>query len=190
VLERGQLNNLAYLGNDLILVQRFGAVLSGLEAETSAELLRLVFAQYWSMRSYDFVLDYELNQAQQQLKELPQYYQFWRILGRYHHFSSEAIAFAMDKISITQSMHTVLMGEAQVETDWSLRDLYQEARSVFRMEALNARVETKLARIDSAYTVAREQLSANFYILLDIIFLSFLIWSIVDTLLLARIAFR
>lgn len=190
VLEREQIKNLAYFGNDLVLVQRFGAVLSGLEAETSGELLSLVLAQYWSMRSYDYVLDYELNQAQQQLEELPQYYQFWRMPARYRDFSKEAIAFAQDKLSITQSMHTVFGSETQIETDWSLRELYEEARAALGMEVLYTRVETKLARIDSAYSVAREQLSANFYILLDIIFLSFLVWSIVDTILLARIAFR
>jgi hypothetical protein len=164
--------------------------LSGFEAETNAELLSLVLAQYWSMRSYDYVLDHEINNAQQQLEELPKYYQFWRMPGRYHDFSTEAIDFAKDKLSITQSLHTVVGGEHQIESDWSLRELYEEARKAFGLEALSTRVEAKLAKIDSAYNVAREQLSANFYILLDIIFLSFLVWSIVDTVLLARIAFR
>jgi hypothetical protein len=142
------------------------------------------------MRSYDYVLDHEINNAQQQLEELPKYYQFWRMPGRYHDFSTEAIDFAKDKLSITQSLHTVVGGEHQIESDWSLRELYEEARKAFGLEALSTRVEAKLAKIDSAYNVAREQLSANFYILLDIIFLSFLVWSIVDTVLLARIAFR
>lgn len=190
IVEREQLKNLGYFGNDLILVHRFGAVLSGFEAETNAELLSLVLAQYWSMRSYDYVLDHEINNAQQQLEELPKYYQFWRMPGRYHDFSTEAIDFAKDKLSITQSLHTVVGGEHQIESDWSLRELYEEARKAFGLEALSTRVEAKLAKIDSAYNVAREQLSANFYILLDIIFLSFLVWSIVDTVLLARIAFR
>jgi hypothetical protein len=190
ILEREQLKNLGYFGNDLILVHRFGAVLSGIEAETNAELLSLVLAQYWSMRSYDYVLDHELNKAQEQLEELPQYYQVWRMPGRYHDFSNEAIDFAKDKLSITQSLHTVVGGENQIESDWSLRELYEEARKAFGIEMLYARVEAKLTKIDSAYNVAREQLSANFYILLDIIFLAFLIWSIVDTLLLARIAFE
>ncbi len=87
-------------------------------------------------------------------------------------------------------MHTLLGSESQIEADWALRELYEEAQAAFGVEALVARVETKLARIESAYNVAREQLSANFYILLDIIFLAFLVWSIFDTLLLARIAFR
>ena len=190
VLEREPLENLAYFGNDLILVRRFGAVLSGAEADTSADVLSLVLAQYWSMRSYDHVLDHELSQAQQQLEELPKYYEFWRMPGRYHDFSNEAIDFAKDKITITQSMHTLLGSESQIEADWALRELYEEAGAAFGMEAIVARVETKLTRIESAYNVAREQLSANFYILLDIIFLTFLVWSIIDTLLLARIAFR
>jgi hypothetical protein len=190
ILKREPLRNLGYFGNDLILVQRFGAVLSGVEAETNAELLSLVLAQYWSMRSYDHVLDHEMNKAQQQLEKLPQYYQVWRMPGRYHHFSNEAIDFAKDKLSITQSMHTVVGGETRVESDWSLREIYEEARKAFGIEVLYARVDAKLTKIDAAYNVAREQLSANFYILLDIIFLSFLVWSIIDTVLLARIAFR
>jgi hypothetical protein len=190
LLEREPLENLAYFGNDLILVRRFGAVLSGAEAETSADLLSLVLAQYWSMRSYDHVLDHELSQAQEQLEELPKYFEFWRMPARYHDFSNEAIDFAKDKITITQSMHTLLGSESQIEADWALRELYEEAQSAFGVEALVGRVETKLARIEAAYNVAREQLSANFYILLDIIFLAFLVWSVVDTLLLARIAFR
>jgi hypothetical protein len=190
VLEREPLVNLAYFGNDLLLVHRFGAVLSGAEADTSAELLSLVLAQYWSMRSYDYVLDHELSQALDQLEELPKYYQLWRMPGRYHDFSNEAMDFAKDKITITQSMHTLLGSESQIEADWALRELYEEAQAAFGVQALVGRVETKLTRIESAYNVAREQLSANFYILLDIIFLAFLVWSIFDTLLLARIAFR
>ena len=173
-----------------IQVKTRTAVLSGAEAETSAELLSLVLAQYWSMRSYDHVLDHELSQAQEQLEELPKYFEFWRMPGRYHDFSNEAIDFAKDKITITQSMHTLLGSESQIESDWALRELYEEAGAAFGVQVLVGRVETKLARIEAAYNVAREQLSANFYILLDIIFLAFLVWSIFDTLLLARIAFR
>jgi hypothetical protein len=189
-LERERLGNLGYFENDLVLVWRFGAVLATPEAKTIVGLLGLVLAQRWSLRSYDVVLDNELDQAQRQLSDLPPYFRFWRMPGRYRDFSREAIAFAQDKLAITASMHSVSADVPLVESDWHMRALYEHARASFRVDALVRRVETKLDRVEAAYNSAREFLSTNFSILLDMIFLVFLIWSVFDTVLLALVAFR
>ncbi|HWN82992.1 MAG TPA: hypothetical protein VNM87_12915 [Candidatus Udaeobacter sp.] len=189
-LERERLGNLGYLEQELILVWRFGAVLATPEARTITDLLGVVLAQQWSLRSYDAVLDHELDQAQRQLSDLPPYFHFWRMPGRYRDFSREAIAFARDKLTITASMHSVSADVPLVEEDWHMRALYEHARASFRVDALERRVETKLDRVEAAYNSARELLSTNFSILLDMIFLVFLIWSILDTVLLALVAFR
>ena len=160
------------------------------EARTVVDLLGLVLAQQWSLRSYDVVLDHELDQAQRQLSDLPPYFHFWRMPGRYRDFSREAIAFAQDKLTITASMHSVFADAPLVEADWHMRALYEHARASFRVDALVRRVETKLDRVEAAYNSARELLSTNFSILLDMIFLVFLIWSVLDTVLLALVAFR
>jgi hypothetical protein len=188
VLEREKLQNYGYYENEMILIERFGAVVYSPESATLLNLMKLAYSQYWSLKSYNFLLDKELDNAQHVLEHLPPYYKFWLIPSQYQRFSKEALDFGRDKLAIIESLYSVGPNVPRIDADWHLRTLYGSVRKVFTIEELYKTVDTKLSRIEEAYNSAREFLSTNFFILLDIIFFASLAWSVIDTLLLLRIA--
>lgn len=190
VLEKEKLINYGYYENEIVLIKRFGAAIFSPESHIIREMIKLAFAQYWSLRSYNFILDYELDTAQRLLAKLPPYYKFWSIPGAYQRFSNEATSFDRDKISIVDSLYNVIASVARVESDWHLRTLHTSVNSVFEIEELHKTVETKIEHITDSYNSAREFLSTNFFILLDIIFFLSLIWSILDTFLLWKLSVK
>ncbi|MHB9155399.1 MAG: hypothetical protein ACYC5N_06875 [Endomicrobiales bacterium] len=187
VMEQEKLVNNGYYENELILIKRFGAVVFSEEASTIVEMIKLAFAQYWSMRSYNFILDHEMETSQKLLEKLPPYYKFWQIPQSYQRFSSEALDFDRDKISIVDSLYNVLSNIPKVDSDWHLHTIHQNVNKVFNIEELHRTVETKIERIESSYNSAREFLSPNFFLLLDLIFFLSLVWSIIDTFLLWKL---
>ena len=190
VLEREKLQNYGYYENEMILSERFGAVVYSPESATILNLIKLAYSQYWSLKSYNFLLDQELDNAQHVLEHLPPYYKFWQIPSQYQRFSKEALDFGRDKLAIIESLYSVGPNIPRIDADWHLRTLYASIRKIFTIEELYKTVDTKLSRIEEAYNSAREFLSTNFFILLDIIFFASLAWSIIDTLLLLKIAHR
>lgn len=188
VFEKEPLGNFGYYENEAILLKRFGAVISSSESETILELIALSYAQYWSLKSYHFVLDSETDNAQKLLENLPPYYKFWQFPSRYQKFSREAIDFGKDKLSIIDSLYNVSTNIPKIDADWHLRTIYKDITKVFNIDELYKTVEVKLDRIEESYSQAREFLSTNFFILLDIIFALWLIWGVFDTLLLLYIA--
>jgi hypothetical protein len=188
VFQKEPLGNFGYYENEIILVKRFGAVISSAEFETVLDLTALAYAQYWSLKSYSFVLDSEIDSAQKLLERLPPYYKFWQFPSQYQKFSKEALDFAKDKLSIVDSLYNVSTNIPKIDSDWHLRTLYNDIAKVFNIEELYKTVEIKLNRIEESYNQARETLSTNFFILLDIIFALWLIWGILDTFLLLHIA--
>jgi len=173
----------------MILIERFGAVVYSPEAPDLLNLIKLAYSQYWSLKSYNFLLDRELDNTQQVLEHLPPYYKFWLIPNQYQRFSKEAMDFGRDKLAIVESLYSsVGPNIPRIDSDWHLRTLYASLRKVFTIEELYKTVDTKLERIEEAYNSAREFLSTNFFILLDIIFFVSLAWSVVDTVLLLKIA--
>jgi len=188
VLEQEKLTNYGYYENEMILIKRFGALVFSEESSTIMEMIKLAFAQYWSLRSYNFILDHELDTSQKLLSNLPPYYKFWKIPGAYQRFSSEALDFDRDKISIVDSLYNVVSNVPKVESDWHLSILHQNVNKVFNIEDLYKTVETKIERIAESYNSARDFLSTNFFILLDIIFFVSLVWSVLDTFLLWKLS--
>lgn len=188
VFQKEPLGNFGYYENEVILIKRFGAVVSSAEFETILDLIALACAQYWSLKSYHFVLDSETDQAQKLLEHLPPFYKFWQIPSRYHRFSREAIDFGKDKLSIVDSLYNVSTNLPRIDSDWHLRTVYKDISKVFNIDELYRTVEIKLNRIEESYNQAREFLSTNFFILLDIIFFAWLIWGVLDTILLLYIA--
>jgi hypothetical protein len=188
VLEQDKLQNYGYYENELVLIKRFGAAVYSPEVGTILEMIKLAYAQYWSMRSYNFILDHELRTSQKLLEKLPPYYKFWLIPQSYQRFSSEALDFDRDKISIVDSLYNVLGNIPQVDSDWHMRTLHQNINKVFNIEDLHRTVETKIERIEESYKSARDFLSTNFFILLEICFFLSLVWTIIDTFLLWKVA--
>jgi len=188
VLQKEPLGNFGYYENELILQKRFGAVISSPESETILDLIALAYAQYWSLKSYHFVLDSEIDSAQKLLEHLPPFYKFWQIPSRYNKFSHESIDFGKDKLSIVDSLYNVSVNISRIDADWHLQTIYKSVEKVFNIEELYRTVEIKLSRIEESYTQAREFLSTNFFILLDIIFAMWLVWGIIDTCILVYIA--
>src|SRR3954467_3418293 len=98
--------------------------------------------------------------------------------------------FSRDKLAIVESLYTVGTQIPRIDADWHLRTIYTSIRKVFTIDEWYRTVELKLSRVEESYNSAREFLSTNFFILLDIIFFTSLVWSVVDTLLLWNIAHR
>jgi len=190
VMQQEALVNYGYYENEIVLIKRFGAVVFSDEDATIIGMIKLAFARYWSLRSYNYILDHEMETSQKLLERLPPYYRFWRILKAYQLFSSEAMAFDRDKISIVDSLYNVVSTIPKVEASAHLRSLHSNVNTVFNIESLHRTVETKISRIAESYNSAREFLSNNFFIMLNIIFLLTLIWSILDTFLLWKLSVK
>lgn len=188
VFQKEPLGNFGYYENEVILLKRFGAVASSSESAVVLDLIALGYAQYWSIKSYHYYMDNEMSNAQKLLENLPPYYKFWSIPSRYQQFSREAIDFGKDKLSIIDSLYNISTDSPRIDNDWHLRTLNKSIAKVFNVEELYRTLETKLTRVEDSYNQAREFLSTNFFILLDIIFFLWLAWGIVDTLLLLSIA--
>lgn len=190
VLEQEKLRNLGYYENELILIKRFGAVVSSAEADTIADLIRLAYALYWSLRSYNFFLEKEIDHAQALLARLPPYYKFWAMPSRYQTFSKEAIDFVRDKLAIVDSLHNVQANIPRIESDWHLRTIYKNVEKEFDIDELSQSVDTKLSRIEDSYNSARDFISTNFFIAVEIVLILSLFWMMLDTSLLFIIAHK
>lgn len=190
LLEKEPLQNYGYYNDEIIIIKRYGAILSTQYSKELLELLRFTYAQYWSLRSYNYILNKELSQAQILLEDIPSYTNVWATFRRYHHFSKEALEFSRDKLSIADSLHNLIRSVQHIESDWRLHTLYKYFKSAFEIDQLYSTVDTKMERIESSYNNARDFLSTNFFILLDIIFFLSLAWSIIDTFLLWKLSVK
>jgi len=188
VLKQEKLVNFGYYENELILIKRFGAVVSSQERGRILDLIRLAYAIYWNLKSYNALLDNEVDQAQAVLKNLPPYYKFWMMPRRYQQFSSEAMAFGMDKLAIVDSLHNVSANVPGIDADWHLRTIFKYVEREFDIDELSKDVETKLERIEESYNAARDHLSTNFFIAVEIVLILSLFWMMLDTSLLFIIA--
>ncbi len=188
VLEQEKLRNFGYYENELILIKRFGAVVSSSESGTIVELIRLAYSLFWSLRAYNFFLEKEIDQAQALLADLPPYYKFWAMPSRYQKFSKEAMDFVRDKLAIVDSLHNVQANIPRIDSDWHLRTIYKNVVNEFDIDDLSRAVDTKLERIERSYNSARDFISTNFFIAVEIVLILSLAWMILDTGLLIVIA--
>jgi hypothetical protein len=188
VLEQEKLKNFGYYENELILIKRFGAAISSSESQVILNLVRLAYSLYWSLRSYNFLLEKEIDQAQSLLADLPPYYKFWAMPNRYQTFSREAMDFVKDKLAIVDSLHNVQSNIPGIESDWHLRTVYKNVEREFDIDELSKEVDTKLERIEQSYNSARDFISTNFFIAVEIVLILSLAWMMLDTTLLFIIA--
>ncbi|MBK6879501.1 MAG: hypothetical protein IPN65_06835 [Elusimicrobia bacterium] len=188
VLEQEKLRNFGYYENELILIKRFGAVVSSEESNTILELIRLAYSLFWSLRSYNFLLEKEIDQAQSVLAKLPPYYKFWSMPSSYQRFSREAMDFVRDKLAIVDSLHNVQTNIPRIDSDWHLRTIYKNVEKEFDIDELSKAVDTKLERIEQSYNSARDFISTNFFIAVEIVLILSLVWMMLDTSLLFIIA--
>lgn len=188
VLDQEKLVNFGYYENELILIKRFGAVVAAEESGTILDLIRLAYSTYWNLRAYNFLMDEEVDQARALLSRLPPYYKFWAMPGRYQRFSTEAIAFGMDKLAIVDTLYNVSANIPHIDSDWHLRTIYKNVEKEFDIDDLSKAVDLKLERIENTYSSAREFLSTNFFIAVEIVLFLSLAWMVLDTSLLFIIA--
>jgi len=185
VLKQEPLENYGYYEDELILVKRFGAIISSEEADTICDIIRLVIVRWWILRSYDYILEAELDEAQKFLSDIPSGIKILKTFAQYNKFSRDSLDFSRDNLEIISSIHTSVK---ETENDWHLNILYKNISKIFNTEELYKWVETKITRIEDSYDSARDFLSTNFFILLDAIFFLSLVWSIFDTWLLWKIS--
>ncbi|MBK8871147.1 MAG: hypothetical protein KBD85_01825 [Elusimicrobia bacterium] len=188
VLDQEKLRNFGYYENELVLIKRFGAAVSSAESQIILDLIRLAYALYWSLRAYNFLLEKEIDKAQTLLADLPPYYKFWSMPGRYQTFSREAMDFVKDKLAIVDSLHNVQANIPRIDSDWHLRTVYKNVEKEFDIDELSRSVDTKLERIEQSYNSARDFISTNFFIAVEIVLILSLAWMMLDTSLLFVIA--
>jgi len=189
ILSEEKLINYGYYQNDIILIKRFGAfVRSEVDAAAVSDMIKLALSQYWSLKSYNYIMDQELDKAQTLISRMPPYYKFWKMPGAYHKFSSETIDFDKDKIAIVDSLYNVMVNIPRLEADWHLKTIHRNVNKVFGIDELYKTVGMKIERIEESYNAARDYMATNFFILLDLIFFLSLAWSVFDTMLLYTIA--
>ncbi|MBI4054894.1 MAG: hypothetical protein HY402_02035 [Elusimicrobia bacterium] len=188
VLKQDPLENYGYYEYELILIKRYGSVVSSAQSKELMESIATSYAQYWSLRSYSAYLDGEMERTQKLLEDLPPFYKFWKAPQRYRRYSEEAIDFSRDKLSIVDSLYNRSALRIASDSDWYFRRFSETAAKVFQVEEMYREVELKLDRIESAYNSARDYIATNFFIILDFIFFFWLTWSILDTYLLWKMA--
>lgn len=176
--------NIGYYSDEIILVKRYGALIHSSGWANIMDLIKLCVAQYWGLKSYDLYFNSEITTAREYLDDIPPYYRVVKIFKKYNRFSTDAIDFDIDKLSITHSLYTLSPFEVEIEPDWHMITVYKSIRNAFGMEELYRNLEVKIDRLENSYSNAREFLSTNFFILLDLIFFLSLVWSILDTVLL------
>ncbi|OQA91509.1 MAG: hypothetical protein BWY26_00929 [Elusimicrobia bacterium ADurb.Bin231] len=187
ILRQDMLINYGYYEDEIILIKRFGAFIASEEADIITDVIKLVIARWWLLRSYDYALETELDDAQKYLSKIPSGI---RILGsfvHYNRFSRDSLDFSRENLEIISSVHSSVR---EIDSDWHLSMLYKNIGKIFNTEELYKWVETKITRIEDSYDNARDFLSTNFFILLDVIFFLSLAWSIFDTLLLWKISVK
>ena len=185
VLSQSPLANYGYYEDEIILVKKFGAFISSEESDAIKDIIKLALVQWWVLKSYDYILQKELDDAQRHLAEIPSGWKILKTFTQYNKFSKDSMDFDRDKLEIISSIHT---GIPEIENDWHLKMLHTNINKIFDTEELEKWVETKITRIEDSYQNARDFLSTNFFILLDIIFFLSLAWSIFDTFLLWKIS--
>ncbi|MEW6556657.1 MAG: hypothetical protein AB1349_04800 [Elusimicrobiota bacterium] len=185
VIQAEPLANYGYYEDEIILIKRFGAFISSEEADTIVDIIKLTLVQWWVLKSYDYILQKELDDAQKHLADIPSGFKILKTFTQYNKFSKDSLDFDRDKLEIISDIHT---GIPEIENDWHLKMLYTNINKIFNTEELEKWVETKITRIEDSYENARDFLSTNFFILLDIIFFLSLAWSVFDTLLLWKIS--
>src|SRR3989339_126274 len=185
VLQQEPLANYGYYEDEIILIKKFGAFISSEESDTIVDVIRLSLVQWWVLKSYDFILEMELDEAQQHIADIPSGFKILRTFTQYNKFSKDSLDFNRDKLEIISSIHTSI---TEIENDWHLKTLYTNINKIFDTDELYKWVETKITRIEDSYENAKDFLSTNFFILLDIIFFLSLAWSIFDTWLLWKIS--
>lgn len=188
VVEKEKLDNFGYYEEELILIRRFGAVISSKESGVIIDLIRLAYSIYWDLKAYNNLLDRELDQAQSLLSRLPPYFKFWKMPGCYQRFSADAIAFGIDKLAIVDAMHNVAARIPRIDSDWHLRTIFKYVEREFDIDELARTVEVKLDRIEGSYNSARDFLSTNFFIAVEVVLILSLVWMVLDTCLLFVIA--
>jgi predicted regulator of amino acid metabolism with ACT domain len=108
--------------------------------------------------------------------------------GRYQTFSREAMDFVKDKLAIVDSLHNVQANIPRIDSDWHLRTVYKNVEREFDIDDLSKAVDTKLERIEQSYNSARDFISTNFFIAVEIVLILSLAWMMLDTSLLFVIA--
>ncbi|MFH0948476.1 MAG: hypothetical protein V1833_05715 [Elusimicrobiota bacterium] len=187
VLDQSPLANYGYYEDEIILVKRFGAFVSSEESEAIKDIIKLSLIQQWTLKSYDYILQRELDEAQRHLAGIPSGWKILKTFTQYNKFSKDSLDFDRDKLEIISSIHTDI---PEIENDWHLKMLHVNINKIFNTDDIERWVETKITRIEDSYENARDFLSTNFFILLDIIFFLSLAWSVFDTWLLWKISVK
>ncbi|HAM38537.1 MAG TPA: hypothetical protein DCP53_03975 [Elusimicrobia bacterium] len=185
VLQQEPLINYGYYEDEIILIKKFGAFISSEESDTIVDVIRLSLVQWWVLKTFDYILEMELDEAQKHIANVPSGYKILSTFTQYNKFSKDSLDFNRDKLEIISSIHTSI---TEIENDWHLKTLYTNINKIFDTDELYKWVETKITRIEDSYENAKDFLSTNFFILLDIIFFLSLAWSIFDTWLLWKIS--
>lgn len=164
VISKDPLANLGYYDDEIIMAKRFGAFIASRESEAVLDILRLAFAQYWSLRAYNFLMDEELDDAQELLDRVPPYWRVLKTFLQHVALSKGSLDFDKDKLEMILSINSYF---PKVESDWHLRTLYKHISEAFNSQELYRHVDAKITRVEDSYQNARQFLSANFFIFLD-----------------------
>lgn len=182
---RQPLKNLGHESSEVILVERHGAFLSGKRADFLRSLLHLSYAQRWALRSYNYVLQIEMAEAKAMMDQLPPYWRIFSVFRKYRQFSKDWLDFDRDKLEMVSTLHE---GIPEVEEDFQARALHVSFAKAYHTEELFRLVERKMEVVAETYSHAREYLSTNFFIAVEIVLILSLAWAVLDTTLLFVIA--
>lgn len=175
--DKEALRNIAYYEDEIILIRRYGAFIHSKEQDTLKDLIALALAQYFNVKTANHLLERSLESAQQVLEKQPPYYHFWKIPEAYQRLATEQLEFAKAKIALVDSLHTAHLQVPAIDSDWHLKSVHKEIISVFDLEEQAKIAMTRLETADSIYNHLGEQLSTAFFIILDFVFVT---WLIVD----------
>lgn len=147
------------------------------------DVLKLALAQYWNLISYDVFLNKEVDFAGSLLNRSNFSFNFYKVVKEYHLLFKEGKEFYRDKLSIVNSLYSFTK-ENPYNTAPEMLEFYKDCREAMGLSELEKSVMTKIDQISSTYSFLGENLSTLLTIFFDTIFLLWLAYGIIDTILL------
>ncbi len=161
VIKKNPIQNFGYYQDELIIIQDSGSLIhSPAMADTILSLVNLAYAQYWTLKAYNYLVErrlersYELLSKARLLKTRSLYgLQTKKIRDQIF----EAYESKLELISLIRDISDV----PKISEDWHLSRIYESLSQTFGLGELFNIVKEKIDEIEKAYQSVQEMLSTR-----------------------------
>lgn len=161
VTEKNRIQNFGYYKDELIIIQDSGALIhSPTMADTILSLVNLAYAQYWTLKVYNYLVESRLERSYELLSKA-RLLRNWSLYGlqikRIRERIFEAYESKLELISVLRGVSDV----PRISEDWHLSRIYESLSQTFGINELFNIVKEKIDEIEKAYQSVQEMLSTR-----------------------------